>query len=45
MRARGKAHCAWGDHFVVGIPVVAMATDAVLPLVGIRVLPMLLFKF
>jgi hypothetical protein len=30
----GRAHYAWGDHFVVGIPVLGGTMLRVLPLVG-----------
>jgi hypothetical protein len=33
-KLEASAHCAWGDHFVVGIPVLAIRLVAVLPLVG-----------
>jgi hypothetical protein len=31
----GRAHCAWGGHFVAGIPVEVGLAAEVLPLVGI----------
>jgi hypothetical protein len=34
---RPSAHCAWSDHFVVGIPVSAMEWLRSLPLVGVKI--------
>ena len=32
----GRAHCAWGGHFVAGIPCRGSMMSVVLPLVGMR---------
>jgi hypothetical protein len=30
----GRAHCSWGDHFVVCVPVLTTSAAQVLPVVG-----------
>jgi hypothetical protein len=43
-KLKASTHCAWSDHFVVGIPGLGEGMVAVLPLVGIRICQYALLK-